>query len=363
MTCRFRVAPMLAVVGLLSACENPLGPMVALDLDLTVQADGFVPGQAVPYTIVLRNPTVRPIDLTSCAIGVEGILPNGEVIEGLRPGWAQPLDGGPLVGVPFRTCADQTTILPWDSLIYRGNWYAYPAGPVDLAGWSSNDSTGEFPLGLYHLRPYLAVREGTHVGDAVPIPMLPWTRAQFMHSFIGLPAVDIVVAGRPAASDLEPGGLSPEVAVAAGPQKVEIRQEGLRISTTWVTLSERILHTIVLRAGPDGPEAWDVTDTTGHPGPGESALRVIHLAAGAPGIDVYGVQPDHRNPTRIISGDYGARSPYVLGDSGRWTVVVTTTGGRDTLLVAPLAIKGGEVRTMLLIDDGQGGIAGPLIEP
>ena len=196
--------------------------------------------------------------------------------------------------------------------------------------------------------------------------MKPWTRVRFMHSYIGLPSVDVLVGGRLVARDLEPGGLSRITAVAAGTEPVEIRLAGAEppVSTTSIELSEGIVHTIVLRAGPQMPAPWDVTDTTTHPGSAEGGLRVIHLASSAPDIEVFRIQPDRPNSVPVMSPfPYGTASPYALGGTGRWTVVVTANGGTDTLLVAPVDLKGGELRTMLLMDDGQGGVVAPSIVP
>jgi hypothetical protein len=203
-------------------------------------------------------------------------------------------------------------------------------------------------------------------GSSEPLPMVPWTRARFMHSYVGVPSVDLLVDGRLAAEALELGGLSLVEPVVAGTETVEIRPAGTTVplSTTSLVFSEGIVHTIVLRAGPQGPEPWDVTDTTTHPGPTESALRVIHLTTAFPDIEVFRIPPDRPDPVPVMSPfPYGTASPYALGSTGRWTVVVTANAGTDTLLVVPVSIAGGQARTVLLIDDGQGGVAGPSIVP
>jgi hypothetical protein len=379
---RTSYVPILSALLALVACENPLGPAASLDVELTVQADDFIPGQAVPITIALHNPTSRTIEVADCAVGIEVRLPDGEVVKPAEVSGVLELAGLSLAENP---CRSTLAVAPSDAVVFHGVWTGYG---VDAAG----DSTLSVPLGTYELRPYLVVRrprrgrvqperppftyglydELANAADAVlygpseRLPMVPWTRARFMHSYAGVPSVDVLVDGRLAAKALEPGGLSLVEPVVAGTAAVEIRLAGgtVPLSTTSMVFSEGLVHTIVLRAGPQGPEPWDVTDTTAHPGPTESALRVIHLATAAPDIVVFRTQPDRPDPVPILSPfPYGTASRYVLGGLGRWTVVVTANAGTDTLLVAPVELKGGELRTMLLMDDGQGGAIGPSIIP
>lgn len=377
---RTSYVPMLAALLALTACENPLGPAGSLNLDLTIQADDFIPGQAVPVTITLHNRTGKSIDVTDCGLGIEVELPDGELVgpPPIPPRTLSP----PAVSLLERPCSDTTTVLPSDSMVFRGLWTGYGAG-------AASDSTLNVPLGTYRLRPYLSIHrrargrmrpgvppyldpgfensaDAVLYGPAEHLPMLPWTRARFVHSYVGVPSVDLLVDGRLTAEALEPGGLSLVQPVVAGTETVEIRAAGtpVPLSTTSLVFSKGIVHTIVLRAGPQGPEPWDVTDTTAHPRSAEGALRVIHLAHAAPDIEVFRIQPDRPDPVPVMSPfPYGTASPYALGGTGRWTVVVTASGGADTLLVAPVDLKGGELRTVLLLDDGQGGVIAPSIIP
>jgi hypothetical protein len=90
---RFRIV--LVMAAALMACENPFGPMASLDFVVTVNADGFVPGDTVPVTIVIRNPSLRSIEITDLRLGIDVILPNGEVLE-------RPVRDAPLFHTLFR---------------------------------------------------------------------------------------------------------------------------------------------------------------------------------------------------------------------------------------------------------------------
>lgn len=383
---RTSYVPMLTALLALAACENPLGPAASLYVELTVQADDFIPGQAVPITIALHNPTWSLIEVPDCEVGVEVHLPGGGVVD---PADASGIWSPPGASFLEQPCRDTMAIGPSDSVVFHGTWTGYGVG-------APGDSTLNVPLGTYRLRPYLVVHrrvrgriepgpglppylvyglydefgnsaDAVLYGSSEALPMVPWTRARFMHSYVGVSSVDILVDGRLAAKALEPGGLSLVEPVVAGTETVEIRPAGgtVPLSTTSLVFSDGLIHTIVLRAGPQGPEPWDVTDTTAHPESTESALRVIHLAADAPDIEVLQIPPDRAVPTTglVSPFPYGTASPYALGGTGRWTVVVTASGGADTLLVAPVELRGGQLRTLLLMDDGQGGIKGPWIVP
>ena len=380
---RTSYVPILTALLALAACENPLGPAASLYVELTVQADDFIPGEAVPVTIALHNPTPRTIEVADCGVGIEVQLPDGEVVNPAGASGALELADLSLSENP---CRSAVAVAPWDSVVLRGIWTGYG---VDAVG----DSTLNVPLGTYELRPYLVVHRPRRgridpelppylasvvydglgnaadpvlYGSSEPLSMVPWTRARFMHAYVGAPSVDVLVGGRLAVRALEPGNLSLVEPVVTGTEAVELRPAGstVALSTTSLVFSKGLVHTIVLRAALQGPEPWDVTDTTAHPGPTESALRVIHLATDAPDIEVFRIPPDRPVPTEVLSPfPYGAASPYALGATGRWTVVVTANGGADTLLVAPVDLKGGELRTVLLMDDGRGGVTGPSIIP
>jgi hypothetical protein len=85
---------------------------------------------------------------------------------------------------------------------------------------------------------------------------------------------------------------------------------------------------------------------------GVGRLRLVNVAALAGSIDVYRTQPDS---THLILTEqpfnYQAITPYFESTPGKWTVVISHGGVRDTLLVTDsIAVNGGQARTVAIID-------------
>lgn len=153
----------------------------------------------------------------------------------------------------------------------------------------------------------------------------------------------------------------------AGPQRVEIRHyiDDALIGASEITFREGVTHTVALRVSPDGLEPIDVTDTAVATAPSEGRLRVVHLAANAPPLDVFLVRPESQDPVPLMAPfPYGTASPYLSSAPGKWTVIVKAQGGAETLLrTAPIPILGGQVRTLILMHEPSGGVFGALMEP
>jgi len=85
---------------------------------------------------------------------------------------------------------------------------------------------------------------------------------------------------------------------------------------------------------------------------GVGRLRLVNVAALAGSIDTYRTQPDS---TYLILTEqpftYQAITPYFESTPGKWTVVISHGGVRDTLLVTDsIAVNGGQARTVAIID-------------
>jgi Domain of unknown function (DUF4397) len=95
-----------------------------------------------------------------------------------------------------------------------------------------------------------------------------------------------------------------------------------------------------------------VSDSGGAPAAGHTRLRVANFAAGAPAIDAYRTQPDSTGliPTQLPLAFKGV-TPYFESTPGKWTVVISHAGVRDTLLVTDsIALADGQGRTVALVD-------------
>ncbi|MDH5197703.1 MAG: DUF4397 domain-containing protein, partial [Gemmatimonadota bacterium] len=316
----------MAVLLPLLGCDGPSGlqlflnPLSVLEVELVPAADTLVPGDHVPVTILVRNPTSVPIQFVKSGcptIGFDVILPNGDV-------WPAGFERGFALG-----CSDvyeTWTVAPHDTLVVQDGW-----GGV------------QGPPGTYQLRPFVDAEEGRREGKATRIALLPWTVARFVHTG-PLPPLDFVVGGRRPAKAVAPGLYSTMGVVPAGPQRVEIRHyiDDALIGASEITFREGVTHTVALRVSPDGLEPIEVTDTAVATAPSEGRLRVVHLAANAPPLDVFLVRPESPDPVPLMAPfPYGTASPYLSSAPGKWTVIVKAQGGAETLLrTAPIPILG-----------------------
>ena len=97
------------------------------------------------------------------------------------------------------------------------------------------------------------------------------------------------------------------------------------------------------------------------------------FAEQAPALDVWRTQPDFASLITIMFPfPHRAVSPYIQSDPGIWTVLVTTerrdstgvpTLGDSLLATGDISVPDGESRTVLVLDDGAGGLQSQVIRP
>lgn len=104
---------------------------------------------------------------------------------------------------------------------------------------------------------------------------------------------------------------------------------------------------------------------------GATKLRVAHFAQAAAPIDIWRTQPDYGTPIRIqFPFDYQDVSPYLQSTVGDWQVFVSTTVSDigdpipDTLgMTSQFPVPDGESRSVVVVDDGDGGVALYVLTP
>lgn len=159
------------------------------------------------------------------------------------------------------------------------------------------------------------------------------------------------------------GAVAAPVAVAPGTHIIEVRAaDSASGYQDTVAVGEQENRYVVAVSG-SGPLI--VEDTNAIVPAGHSKLRVIHAAAAAPAITVRRTQPDYDSlVTVMFPFPYGASSGYVQSTPGTWTIVVSHENQQDTLVATGnIAIPDGHSRTVLLLDDGAGGVQATIVDP
>lgn len=173
--------------------------------------------------------------------------------------------------------------------------------------------------------------------------------------------VDVVVDGETVLSELAPAAVSARIAISAAPHAVMLRAAGASASSANLAVSASAgrTTTVYAHSSQGALAAAALSDTGAAPVAGKSKVRVVHLAANAPALDVWRTQPDYTTPIRVMFPfAYLAESNYMQSDPGAWQVSVTREGETGPVLATsgPITVAGGEVRTVVLLDTPGGGV-------
>lgn len=187
-----------------------------------------------------------------------------------------------------------------------------------------------------------------------------------VHTLAGVAAVDVLVAGQVVVRDLSFGDVSAVSAVPAGAQPVAFRASGGSVGPETVLSFVAGDTTTVLTVGPsDIINPWVLSDSGSAVPADRTKLRAVHSAEHAPNLLAWRTQPDHGTFITIqFPLPYQTTTPYVESDPGDWRVLVSTETYNNDLPVATdtlalsnaIAIPAGESRTVILLDDGSGGV-------
>ncbi len=106
-----------------------------------------------------------------------------------------------------------------------------------------------------------------------------------------------------------------------------------------------------------------VPDTGAVPAAGHSRLRLANFAALSGPIDAYRAEP--ASASLLLTQQpftFRAVTRYFDSSPGNWTVVISHSGVRDTLLLTgPIAVGDGQARTVALIDSAAGRVSWRLL--
>ena len=185
-------------------------------------------------------------------------------------------------------------------------------------------------------------------------------RLQVVPGISALAAVDIVVDGKTRLTNAAYGVPSATIALALGTHQVKVVPPGTAATPggTTVTLQANDTTRVVVIGTPTAMTPVALGDTGAAPVPGKGKLRVSHLAANAPAIDVYRTQPDFPSFVKFMDPfPLQSSSPFIESTPGNWVIRVTAKGTNEVLAEsAPVRVDALWVRTVLLLDAPNGGI-------
>jgi hypothetical protein len=185
-------------------------------------------------------------------------------------------------------------------------------------------------------------------------------RLQVIPGVAALAAVDVVVDGQTKLTNAAYGVPTSPIALSLGTHQVKAVPAGTAPSSGGATVTLRAGDTtrVVVIGTPTALTPIALGDTGAAPVPGKGKLRVSHLAANAPPIDVYRTQPDFATFVKLMDPfPYQSSSSFVESTPGNWVIRVTAKGTSQVLAESgPIRVDALWVRTILLLDAPNGGI-------
>ena len=185
-------------------------------------------------------------------------------------------------------------------------------------------------------------------------------RLQVVSAVSAVASVDVVVDGQTRLSSVPYGVPSSPIALSLGQHSVKVVPAGTAPSAggTLVTLRAGDTTRVVVTGTPTAMTPVALGDTGAAPVPGKGKLRVTHLAANAPPIDVYRTQPDFPTfVTFMTPFNYNQSTPFIMSDPGNWVIRVTARGTNQVIAESgPIRVDALWIRTILLLDAPNGGV-------
>jgi hypothetical protein len=177
--------------------------------------------------------------------------------------------------------------------------------------------------------------------------------------------INLVVDGQIVIQGIAGRSLSSSIGVDAGSRSVEFRsQSGSTLAQLTVAASSGKVVTLAsMPSGSNGVSAAVVGDTGATVSAGFGKLRVLHLAASAPTLEIWRTQPDFQTPIRFaFPFTYGNNSGFDQSTPGNWEVRVWRPATDSTNLAhwanpdaqLTIAVPSGVVKTVAVLDAATG---------
>jgi hypothetical protein len=184
--------------------------------------------------------------------------------------------------------------------------------------------------------------------------------------------LDVLVGNNAVISNLAFGDVT-AAAVPTGAQQVAFRPSGGTAGpATEVVFTGGDTTTVLTVDSASIINPWVLTDTGAVVPAGYSKLRAVNFAAAAPSLLAWRTQPDVPLFIAIqFPFPYKTASPYLQSNPGNWQILVATEAYdnglpivTDTLALSDLIdIPDGGSRTVIITDDGEGGVKLVVISP
>jgi hypothetical protein len=185
-------------------------------------------------------------------------------------------------------------------------------------------------------------------------------RLQVIPGVAAVASVDIVVDGKTKLANAAYGVPTSPIALSLGQHQLKVVPAGTAPTPGGATVTLRANDTtrVVVIGTPGSLTPVTLGDTGAAPVPGKGKLRVSHLAANAPPIDVYRTQPDFGTFIKFMDPfPYQSASPFIESTPGNWVIRVTAKGTNTILAESgPIRVDELWIRTILLLDAPNGGI-------
>ena len=185
-------------------------------------------------------------------------------------------------------------------------------------------------------------------------------RLQIIPGVAALAGIDVVVDGQTRLTNAAYGVPTAPIALSLGQHQVKAVPVGTAATAGGATVTLRAGDTtrVVVVGTPGALNPVALGDTGATPVPGKGKLRVSHLAANAPAIDVYRTQPDFGTFVTFMDPfPYQATTPFIESTPGNWVIRVTKKGTNEVLAESgPIRVDALWIRTILLLDAPDGGV-------
>jgi hypothetical protein len=183
--------------------------------------------------------------------------------------------------------------------------------------------------------------------------------------------IDVRVDGSMAVTNLSVAAVSAALALTLGSHNVLLTPTGSASGGSAVNLDvvasgrRTVAATRVTGGAGTAVSAMALADTGSLVSAGRSKLRVLHLAANAPPLDIWRTQPDYQTPISILFPYAYLSGATVESAAGSWEVRVWPTGAGSWNAASSaitVLMSSGQLRTVVTLDVPGGGVKLQLLE-